>query len=98
MQKNIQLVTKYRKVLVELDEIIKRFNPITGNKIPQGFIKYLYKNKDPYYIFHYDENKKLTEQNVMQETKILFAIIYRRYFCDENTLERLKRKDMKLEK
>lgn len=39
MQKNTQVESKYRKVLVELDEIIKRFNQIIRNvlRIQKGY-------------------------------------------------------------
>lgn len=51
------------KRLVEVEYILKKLDDEYLNKIPQEIWDYIEENKDKRYIFNYDENKTLVEQN-----------------------------------
>ena len=52
------------KRLVEVEYILKNLEEQYIKKIPQEFWDYLEENKDKNYVFNYDENKTLIEQNL----------------------------------
>ena len=72
----------YAKRLVEVDEILN-YLPINDyNKIPVDIINVIEDNKDKNYEWHYDETKKLKEQNVPNETIAILSYINMEYLLD----------------
>ena len=90
---NIKSIDKYRKAMVEVDALIAIAPDEEKNKIPESFLQFIKANKLPEYRFEIDKSKSLLEQNLSRETKILLSLIYRSYFCDEETKQQLQQKD-----
>ena len=65
----------YAKRLVEVDEILNYLPIDDYNKIPVDIINVIEDNKDKNYEWHYDETKKLKEQNVPNETIAILSYI-----------------------
>ena len=84
---NITKEKRYQKAHTELNEIIKSFSEEEKRKITLIFIKNLQNNMDINYIFELDMSKKLSEQNLMPETKALLVEIYERFLAPENEKE-----------
>ena len=53
-------------------------------------MKALAENKDKEYIFTYDFNKLIHEQDISVEAKIMLAKIYKDYLCSEEEREKWK--------
>lgn len=75
------------KAYAELYEVIKRFSKQEYETIPKEVIKNIQKNMDKDYIWKYDNNKELEEQNFLVETKALIVELYERYLCPQNKKE-----------
>lgn len=73
----------YKKALKEIYELIKILPEDEKNKIPNSYIVNVEKNMDNGHFFIYDSNKKLSEQNFMNETKALIVDLYVKYFSKE---------------
>lgn len=54
------------------------------NKIPQNFIRMIKENRNKEYITNIDYNKKLIEQDILHDTKVMLGVIYRNYFLENN--------------
>ena len=63
------------------------------DKIPKNIMKYLEEkgNKSEYKVY-IDSDKKLTEQNLLEESKDLIALIYYSYIADEEEKKNLVKK------
>ena len=81
--------TQYMKSCTEVLEILKSISKEDYNKIPSDIINVLENSKDEKYYFKYDKNKTLDEQNVLGETKIIIAILFRDYWATEVQRERI---------
>ena len=77
----------------EVYDIIEHMEKKIYNKIPIQFIEMLKKNMDTNYYFDIDYSKKLNEQKLLKDTKIILSIIYRDYICSEEEKRRLREKD-----
>ena len=73
----------YKKALFEVNEILKCTDDDMINSIPEKLIKFIQDNMDTNHEFEVQENVELFEQPVMNETKIILAMIYRAYCCDD---------------
>ncbi len=80
----------YKKRFVEVDEILKNLPAREFNKIPKDIISIIRKNKDSKYIWKYDKNKKITEQELPKDTINILS-----YINTEFILENEQRKLMK---
>ena len=83
----------YSKALVELNEIIKHMSMDLQNKIPEELQEEFIRNADKNYVFNYDEDLPLEEQNIMEETNGLLSIIYSNYLCSEEEKEKWQEYD-----
>ena len=89
----------YRKALAEIDDIIKYSDKESKEKISEEFIKFVRSNKDQNYKTKINPKKKIEEQKIMYETKVILAVMYRefwatdeeKYIIDENI--KLKEKE-----
>lgn len=78
------MLTKETKLAAaEVIQIVKNFSKEMLDKIPQDFIQCLNQIADKTHDFKYDKAKVLQEQDIKLETKVLLALIYRDYICDE---------------
>ena len=74
----------YKKRFVEVDEIIKYLPKKELSKIPKDLIDLIRKNKDSKYIWKYDSNKKLEEQNIHKDTIAILSYINTKYILEGN--------------
>ena len=74
----------YKKRFVEVDEIIKYLPKKEFSKIPNDLIDLIRKNKDSKYIWKYDNNKKLEEQNIHKDTIAILSYINMKYILEDN--------------
>lgn len=81
----------YRDAFSEVEQIINLMPENLSNKIPLRFKNIISSEKSETY------NPKIQEPfeecNIMEETKIVLAIIYRDFLCDEEERKRLKLRD-----
>ena len=74
----------YKKRFVEVDEIIKYLLKKDLSKIPKDLIHLIRKNKDSKYIWKYDNNKKLEEENIHKDTIAILSYINMKYILEDN--------------
>ena len=93
MKKVYQAFTEISVMLNHMDnEII--------NKIPKSFILFIEKNKDLKYKVNIDWSKKINDQPLLKETRIILALLYRDYICsleEKNKLLKLDYKELKIQ-
>lgn len=86
------------KRLVEVEYILRKLDDEYINKIPQEVWDYINKNKDKNYVFEYDNDKILSEQNLNIDTISILTYINMEYLLEEKErrelLELLKKDDM----
>ncbi len=83
----------YPKAYREVYEILKNISKEDFEKIPQDIIRTIKNNMDNSYEYRLKENVVFEEQNVLQETKALLAIIYRDYWATDIERERIIAKE-----
>ena len=92
---------KYANAYSEVLEILKYIPIEDYNKIPNSKIKLFETNHNKEYIFRYNPNKTLEEQNVSKTAKAIIAILFRDYWATELQKEKIINKQnydrMKLE-
>lgn len=71
------------KRLVEVECILKKLEEQYIKKIPKEFWDYFQENKDTKYVFNYDENKPLIEQNLSMDTISILTYVNIEYLLDE---------------
>lgn len=79
--------TMYLNSLYELSEIIKNLSDKIKAKIPADVIDYIENNKSQNYVWNYEPNIPLNEQNMLPETEELLTAIYRDYICSDEEKE-----------
>lgn len=70
------------KRLVEVEYILRKLDDEYVKKIPQKVFDYIENNKDKDYVFKYDENKTLEEQNLNINTISILTYINMEYLLD----------------
>lgn len=89
----------YQCAYVEIIEILKHVPREMVNKIPKERIKFWKAKKDKEYVFEYDESKSLREQNIMRETEIIYANIFKEYWAtEEDKAKILQKEQLELQK
>ena len=93
--------TKYANAYSEVLEILKYISKEDYEKIPNSKIELFETNHNKEYVFKYDPNKTLDEQNVSKTAKAIIAILFRDYWATEIQKEKIINKQnydrMKLE-
>lgn len=79
----------YREVI----ELLKYFSLEDINKIPEDLIKVFLKNMETKYDYKVQEGKPFEEQEMLDETKVIFAIIFRDYWATDYQRERILAKE-----
>ena len=85
--------SSYQCAYVEIIEILKHVPREMVNKIPKERIKFWKNKKDKEYVFEYDESKSLRQQNIMRETEIIYANIFKEYWATEEDKEKILQKE-----
>ena len=83
----------YYKAYKEVIEILKYVPQESVNKIPKTMLETFEKRMDKDYVFNVDINKSFEEQNLLEETKDIFAVIFRDYWATPYQRERIKEKE-----
>lgn len=89
----MNLTKEQTQAYTEVIEVLKYMSEEDVAKIPEEIYKYYDDNKDKSYNFSVDTTKKFEEQNLLEETKIVFAILYRDYWATEEQREKIKLKE-----
>lgn len=93
---------EYAKCLVELDEILNYLSADNLEKIPLEIRNSIKERKDKEYIWKYDENKELKEQNLDRKTIAMLSYLNMNYLLNEEQKELMKKihelNEQKLEK
>lgn len=85
--------TEYANAYSEVLEILNHIPKSDYNKIPNNIIKLFTTNKNKEYIFNYDVNKTLNEQNVSKKAKTIIAILFRDYWATPYQREKILAKE-----
>ena len=83
----------YPKAYKEVVEVLKFIPEESVKKIPQAVIDTFKARMDNDYNFKVDTNKSFEEQNLLEETKAIFANIFRDYWATPYQKERIKAKE-----
>ena len=76
-------MSKYNERLVEIDEILSYLNEDELEKIPEEVRNYIKENKSTDYIWEYNQDKPLEEQNISRETLALLSYLNMKYLLNE---------------
>lgn len=82
---------QYFKAFAEVEQIIMLMPKGLQDKIPEKFKNLLSTWKDPNYIVNIEE--PFEECNIMEETKIVLAVIYRDFLCSKEEKREIQLKD-----
>ena len=69
------ITVSQKKAFSETSEILKYIDSSKISKIPHQLLEFIEKNKDRDYIFDYDTEKSLKDQNLNRNTLILLAFL-----------------------
>lgn len=84
---------QYRQAFAEVLYIIDSLDSSNKNKISKKFIDFLERNKSNNYKLDLPELPLENPDNLKKQTKIILALIYREYLCDEQKKEEFRKKD-----
>ena len=85
--------SNYFKAYKEVIEILKNVPKESFDKIPQTMIDTFNAKMDTNYNFSIDINKDFEEQELLDETKAILAIIFRDYWATPYQKERIQAKE-----
>ena len=85
---NIEYANAYSEVL----EILKYISKEDYEKIPISKIQLFETNQNKEYIFEYNPNKTLEEQNVSKKAKAIIAILFRDYWATNEQKNKIIKK------
>jgi len=85
---------KYAKAYTEVEVVISILDDSLKKKIPTEIIQTLAENKDKEYVFNYDFNKPIYEQNICMEAKIILSTLYKDYLCSDEERKKWKEYDL----
>lgn len=83
----------YAYAYKEVIELLKYFSLEDVKKIPEDLLKVFLMNMDKEYQFTVDEEKTFEEQTMLEETKVIFAIIFRDYWATDYQRQRILAKE-----
>lgn len=83
----------YPKAYKEVIEVLNYVPKESIDKLPQTMIDTFKSKMDKDYDFKIDINKSFEEQNLLEETKAIFANIFRDYWATPYQKERIKAKE-----
>ena len=83
---------EYANAYSEVLEILKYISKEDYEKIPNSKIELFETNHNKEYIFKYNPNKTLDEQNVSKTAKAIIAILFRDYWATDEQKDKIIRK------
>lgn len=84
------MINNFNKACKELYICLKNIDEDLYELIPNELLKIIIQNMDSDYYFYYDENKKIYEQKLLEETKNLIGYIYYNYWTNQLEKEEFK--------
>lgn len=81
---------KYADALAEVAVILDYLEDNDYNKIPKEVIEIIEKYKNEDYIFEYDEDVELKNQELLTETKAILYNFFRDYWANPQQKEKIK--------
>ena len=88
------MVGTINQSFTEVYDIVNHLDTNLYDKIPNQFIEMLRQNMDTNYNVKIDYSKNINEQELLQDTRIVLALIYRDYICSKEKRQKLIKKDM----
>ena len=94
----------YADACTEVYTILSYLNENEYKKIPNNIIKVIENNRNLEYVYKYNEELELKQQELLKETKAILFNLFRDYLCTEKQREIIKkqqaeeRKDNELKK
>lgn len=76
-------------VYSEVWGILNNLPQVALRNIPEDILENIKRNCNKEYIFKYDIYKTLNEQNVLEETKTMIAILFRDYWATDKQKEKI---------
>lgn len=92
------MTLEYRQSLTELNTILNYMDIHYVKRIPKRFIDFVTSNMDSEYEPSISQDKPINQQELKKHTKVLISILYRNFWCDNETKEILRLKDIIAEK
>lgn len=83
------------KACTEMTEIFQHMSKDVLERIPEGVRRNIKMNRDKTYVFRYDPNKELNDQELLPETRGMIAEIYRDYVASEEERKIWEREHIK---
>ena len=98
LSKNLQIErvdmeNNYTKAYKEVIEVLKYVPDESVNKIPKEMIEMFNEKMDKSYNFSIDITRNFEEQELLEETKAIFANIYRDYWATPEEKEEILKKE-----
>lgn len=81
---------EYKKCLVQVDEVLRFLQEEDLNKIPLEVRKAISTSKDKNYIWHYDESKSLSEQDLDIKSVAILSYLNMEFLLTKEQKELLK--------
>lgn len=96
------LSNEYSEAITETLDILKHTRKEDVNKISSKFMDFLNINASKTYKPELDHTKRIAEMNLKHKTKVILAIIYKKFWCNNEEQEQfdkiLAENDLKREK
>ena len=83
----------YRDAFSEIYFILDQMSKENVQKISNGFIKFIEKNRNLNYTPNLPQNALMKTHLLKRETKIVLSIMYRNYFCTSEERKKLQKQD-----
>lgn len=83
------LSKRYRNAFLEVLYIIENFNQENKARVSEKFINFLERNKSQDYVINLPKDAIKHSELLKRETKIILAIMYRDYFCNQEEKDKL---------
>lgn len=74
---------EYKESITEVMDILKHTKKEDVDKISPSFMKYLQSNVSTTYIPNLDHTYTIDKMQLKRETKVILAIIYRKFWCHQ---------------
>lgn len=78
------ITQEYKMAMTETLEILNHTNKKDVNKISLKFMEYLKENASKTYKPKLDHSKNIKDMQLMEKTKVILAIIYAKFWCNED--------------
>ena len=74
---------EFRRTLCDIDVILEEMDDELTNRVPQEFRKLIHEEKLDGYVPNIDVTVPLEEQELSQKTKDFLALLYLKYWCED---------------